>query len=48
MRDLGPKLEILQERTDEAINKIVKERVRKLRELNNESNESNETSGISS
>jgi len=48
MRDLGPKLEILQERTDEAINKIVKERVRKLRELNNESNESIETSGISS
>ncbi|CAM9024413.1 unnamed protein product [Wickerhamomyces anomalus] len=34
MRDLQPKLDILQERTDEAINKIVKEKVQKLRERN--------------
>lgn len=34
MRDLQPKLDILQERTDEAINKIVKEKVQKLREMN--------------
>lgn len=32
LRDLQPKLDILKERTDEAINKIVKERIRKLRE----------------
>lgn len=31
-RELQPKLDLLQERTDEVINKIVKERIRKLRE----------------